>query len=86
MSDITTDEWLAAVEEAQRQRRTPGAFSTPELADALGVCMETARAKLRIAIAQGRVKLVGREPRLFIDGRTCPIPVYRIVKSERGEE
>ena len=56
-----------------------GATSS-EIADALGLCVDATRVRIRAAIKQGVLVFAGRKKVLRIDGVPMSVPVYRIVE------
>ena len=85
MSDaqaFTTDEWLAALQEAMRPEAGADVGKTVrELSESTGLSDDKIRIIIRKLQAQGRV-VVKRAVRTGIDGRAARIPVYLIVGGE----
>ncbi len=81
---ITTDEWLAALQEAMRPTEAPEGWKTAtELARTMSVSLEKIRATLGELDAQG--KLLRRfVMRPSIDGRLTRRPVYSIKPDEKA--
>jgi hypothetical protein len=76
---FTTDEWLAALQEAMRPEAGADVGKTVrELSESTGLSDDKIRIIIRKLQAQGRV-VVKRAVRTGIDGRAARIPVYLIV-------
>lgn len=78
---IGMDEWIKAIEDAQRQCGASAVegFTTSELADSLGKSLSIVRSGLKQLVRVGRAKLVGTRPTLGMNGRHFPSPVYALV-------
>lgn len=73
---FTTDEWLAALQEAMRPTEA-GGQTVRELAEATGMSDKAIRSLIAKLQAQGRV-VVARAQREAIDGTRRWVPVYSL--------
>lgn len=80
--DITTNQWLAALEQAQKKRTDNGGMTTAEIADELCVSEKMARKIIRANWEQG---IVERGERLIekIDGKFQYVVTYKIVQKKK---
>jgi DNA-binding Lrp family transcriptional regulator len=79
---FSTEEWLAALQEAMRPE--PGAEAgktVRELADSTGIHEKKVRALIAKLQGQGRIA-VKRAIRTGIDGRLAQVPAYFIIGGE----
>lgn len=76
--DITANQWLAAIEQAQKKRTDNGGMTTAEIADELCVSEKMARKIIRANWEQG---IVERGERLIekIDGKFQYVVTYKII-------
>jgi len=79
---FSTEEWLAALQDAMRPEAGAEAGKTVrELSDSTNLSEDRIRTLIRKLQAQGRIA-VRRAVRTGIDGRAASIPVYLIVGGE----
>jgi hypothetical protein len=74
---MNRDAWLEALAEATKPIE---GFTTAELCILCGKSESVTRARLRKAIANGRVVHAGFRTSNGIDGREVKLPIYRFVK------
>jgi DNA-binding IclR family transcriptional regulator len=78
---ITLDEVLAELSRLEcAVEEGPSGFTGRELAQRLGMSVNTAQARLRELVYAGKVAFVGKRSELGISGVRGRIPVYRVVK------
>lgn len=70
---------------AKPTKRPEGAFTTDELADAIGLPIEKVRKGLKRMMAAGQLEAL-RIPVPCLDGRVLPMPAYRLVKPPKGRK
>jgi predicted transcriptional regulator len=75
---IPLEAWLKELQTLTANSSNDDGFSAQEIADKLGMTVQTVRIKLRPLAKQGKIK-VGRRADTRIDGRPCEVPVYRPV-------
>jgi len=75
------DIWRKAIQDAMAKTDAEG-MTTNELADAMGVAQKTAHIRLRRLIRSGMARHVGQKWVQSIDGRSIPVPAYRLVEEE----
>jgi DNA-binding IclR family transcriptional regulator len=81
--DIRLDEVLAELSRLESNLEGgPAGFTGRELAQRLGMTVNTAQARLRDLVYAGKIELAGKRPEVNIAGGRCRVPVYRIVKGE----
>ncbi|MFA5650708.1 MAG: hypothetical protein WC914_06165 [Proteiniphilum sp.] len=76
--DFSFDEVLSSVKELSDDNAD--GFSIAEMAESLGMGDNWCRQKIRALIKAGKVICAGKKMSTTIDGRTCRVPVYRVVK------
>lgn len=80
-SSITETEILDAIRSAMATTEDPtGAFTVVELGTLMRSSDLTVRRHLRLLMARGRIEAV-RVTRQYLDGRTGPVPAYRLIPS-----
>jgi DNA-binding IclR family transcriptional regulator len=80
---IRLDEVLAELARLERDLPDgPAGFTVRELADKLGMVVNTTQERLRRMIAAGQVEFVGKRRGLNISGGGCQVPVYRLRKPQ----
>lgn len=85
MQDLTENELLAALREAQEAQEDPeGAFSKRELMEIFDLSDEPTRDRIRMLVNAGRMECV-KVRRVRMDGVQQTIPGYRLVEP-RGAE
>lgn len=77
---IRVEEWLHELEKLSK--RVDVGQTADELADAMGKSTRVVREWLRRADRLGWLK-VGRRTKRAIDGKSCVVPVYLIVKPKK---
>jgi len=75
---VTTDDILAAIQQAQAESPDEAGFTTGELAEALDVTPFTARLRIHKMVRAGKIEPT-KLRRKYIDGRIAPVPGYRLV-------
>jgi hypothetical protein len=79
---ISIEEVLAEMARLERATEEgPDGFTTRELSDAIGLGVNAAQVRLSELVRSNRVSFVGHRSELNIAGRSCRIPVYRVVTS-----
>lgn len=80
-TQITHDEWIAALEAAQSERPADDeGMTTQEIAEVFGVSTKKCRELLKKIQREGRIQ-VGRRHIARIDGTMTPVAVYRITEA-----
>lgn len=72
------NEIVSQLEAALQQTGEVDGATAWEIADAMGVGIETARRHIKTGIRSGRIKMAGRRKDTRIDGRACLVPVYQV--------
>lgn len=80
---IRLDEVLAELSRLEHEFPDgPAGFTVRELADKLGMVVNTTQERLRRMVAAGQVEFVGKRKELNVAGGGCQIPVYRLRKPQ----
>ncbi len=74
----TVEQWQATFASVDSGDAVEGATSE-EIADALGLCRDVARMRIREAIKANVLMYAGKKKVLRVDGVSTMVPVYRIV-------
>ncbi len=80
MTEITRDEWLTAIKDAQvLPRPEPDVFTMQELAGLLGMGRQAATQRVRLLVTAGKVEQTVKVIRAS-DGRLRTVTAYRLLK------
>jgi hypothetical protein len=85
MSSLPMDEWLKALEDAQRERPASlgDGLTVQELRAVFGVCPDKVRSILVDMIRIGKV-IPAKSKRMAVDGQMRYVPVY-VLRGEGGK-
>ena len=76
---MTQSDILDAIRAAVGPQQNDPGVAVQEFAEAEGLTIEAARGVLERGVRDGRL-VKGRARRRIMDGRVCPVPVYRAVE------